>query len=431
MSRRNNRRIKSISPSKGEFLEKREVLTASLAGGILTIQGTAANDQIEMFGRGEGVVELSGVTGVSMGARFTGVNEVRVNGLAGDDNIKSDNVSARLVLNGGQGNDQFDVLRQAAGAFSVTVLGDVGNDSAQVKLESPMGASSSATVSINLGAGDDRAQLDIVSEASVNTLNATLIGGDGNDEMQVQTDFKPASTSAISNVRIEAGAGDDLMRHSMQSDARTSRSNLTTIDPLGMSSLNTRVELSQLVQTGSVSLNVSGSAQQDLVGAEINSQASQRLTLDQVVRTGDSSDVVILKANHITAAPVDMALTGDAGFGDDEFMFMLDTINSAVSVRTSTVLGGAGNDKVMVALAGNTTVSSLTMDGGTGDDLLAFQSKGTLRAGTNGVKVRGGDGSDKIESIVDSLISGSILLNGGLGFDEVFGTGTKINAEIT
>ncbi len=112
-------------------------------------------------------------------------------------------------------------------------------------------------------------------------------------------------------------------------------------------------------------------------------------------------------------------------------MFALNTINSAVNVNASSILGGAGNDKVMLELAGNVTANRLTMDGGLGDDLLTLIAKGTLRAGTNNPVIRGGDGNDKIESIVESLTSGSLLLDGGAGFDEVFGTGTKINAEIT
>ena len=431
MSRKLKAKTRFNRPLRAEFLERREVMTASLVGSVLTIQGSAADDQIEMFGRGAGIVEVSGVPGVANATRFSGVSEVRVNGQAGNDNIKSDNVSARLVLNGGIGNDQFDVLRQSTGNFAVDVIGDAGDDAAQVKLESPIGASSSANVTIDLGAGNDRAQLDIVSESGVNTLNAVIRGGEGNDEIQVQSDYKPGANSATSNVRIEAGAGDDLMRHSMQSDAGTSRSTLTTTDPSGMSNLNNRVQLSQLVQTGNVAWNVSGSAQMDIVEVEINSQASQRLTLNGTVRTGDSGDVVVMKANHLTAAPVDLTLTGDAGAGDDEFMFALNTINSAVNVNASSILGGAGNDKVMLELAGNVTANRLTMDGGVGDDLLTLIAKGTLRAGTNNPVIRGGDGNDKIESIVESLLSGSLLLDGGAGFDEVFGTGTKINAEIT
>ncbi|MDX1929825.1 MAG: hypothetical protein SFV81_25080 [Pirellulaceae bacterium] len=431
MLRRKNSQTRFNRPLRAEFLERREVMTASLVGSVLTIQGSAADDQIEMFGRGAGIVEISGVPGVANATRFAGVSEVRVNGLAGNDNIKSDNVAANLFLNGGIGNDQFDVLRQSTGVFAVQVIGDAGDDAAQVKLESPTGASSTANVTIDLGLGNDRAQLDIVSEAGVNSLNAVIRGGDGNDELQVQSDYKPTATSATTSVRFEAGAGDDLMRHSMQSDAGTSRSTLTTIDPSGMSNLNHRVQLSQLVQTGTAIWNVSGSSQMDIVEVEINSQASQRLTLNATVRSEDSGDVVMMKANHLTAAPVDLTLIGDAGAGDDEFMFALNTINSAVTVNTSSVLGGTGNDKVMLELAGNVTANRLVMDGGQGDDLLTLIAKGTLRAGANNPVIRGGDGNDKIESIVESLTSGSLLLDGGAGFDEVFGTGTKINAEIT
>lgn len=431
MFRRQNAQRRFSRPLRTEILERREVMTASLVGSVLTIQGSAADDQIEMFGRGAGIVEVSGVPGAANATRFAGVSEVRVNALAGNDNIKADNVSASLVLNGGAGNDQFDVLRQSTGTFAVQVIGDAGDDAAQVKLESPTGASSTANVTIDLGLGNDRAQLDIVSEAAVNSLNAVIRGGDGNDELQVQSDFKPSATSATSNVRLEAGAGDDLMRHSMQSDAGTSRSTLTTIDPSGMSNLNHRVQLSQVVQTGSVAWNVSGSPQMDIVEVEINSQASQRLTLNGTVRSGDSGDVVVMKANHLTAAPVDLTLIGDAGAGDDEFMFALNTTNSVVTMNTSSILGGAGNDKVFLELAGNVTANQLNLDGGLGDDLLTLIAKGTLRAGANNPVIRGGDGNDKIESIVESLTAGTLLLDGGAGFDEVFGTGTKINAEIT
>lgn len=97
-----------------DMLESRRLLSSSLNGTLLTIDGTAGNDDISVgLSAGQLVVTLNGNSDGSFDAAL--VDSIQVNALDGDDSVSLAGVSTNATLSGGNGND--------------TLVGGDGNDS--------------------------------------------------------------------------------------------------------------------------------------------------------------------------------------------------------------------------------------------------------------------------------------------------------------
>lgn len=116
------------------MLEGRQLLTASLAGGVLTVTGTAGNDQIAVsLNRSGETITVHERTGRAQGTHTpfvaADVTSIVVNGGTGHDRIalgggtRATPLSVPALLNGEDGND---FIRGAAG--DDTVNGGAGND---------------------------------------------------------------------------------------------------------------------------------------------------------------------------------------------------------------------------------------------------------------------------------------------------------------
>lgn len=115
-------------------------VTASLAGGTLTVNGTASIDTIS-FALGSNGLTVTGNGKTVSGSPFNGVARIVVNGNDGDDRIVLGAINLPATLNGGNGNDTLiggnanDLLQGNAGndnldggAGNDTLLGGIGND---------------------------------------------------------------------------------------------------------------------------------------------------------------------------------------------------------------------------------------------------------------------------------------------------------------
>ncbi len=204
-----------------EAFESRQLLSAVLNNGILTIHGTANNDVIELWNSGVNpshlIVSENGTE--SSFARF-GLKLVRIYGGKGDDTIRALTVAGpvgiRLSINAGAGNDQVD-----GGAGNDTIIGNTGNDTISGGAGNDFvdyryvyipgqwnGASVVDGVSVNLATGTatevggytDSLATDF--EGVIGTdYNDTLIGGNANDTL---LGMSRADT-------IDGGAGDDFL----------------------------------------------------------------------------------------------------------------------------------------------------------------------------------------------------------------------------
>lgn len=104
-----------------EGLECRLCLSASVAGGVLTVQGTDLADNIRITQRGTQITvrDRSGTTVVDA----TGITQVAVAGGAGGDIVRLTGLTVAAQVDGGTGNDQL-----LGGAEADTFIGGDGND---------------------------------------------------------------------------------------------------------------------------------------------------------------------------------------------------------------------------------------------------------------------------------------------------------------
>lgn len=97
-------------------------VTASLSGGVLTINGTASIDTITVSTSSRGVAVVGNDAPVS-GSPFQGARRIVINGFDGDDRLDASASSLQVVINGGNGHD-----RLFGGAAADTLSGGDGND---------------------------------------------------------------------------------------------------------------------------------------------------------------------------------------------------------------------------------------------------------------------------------------------------------------
>jgi hypothetical protein len=409
-----------------ESLETRQLMAADFSGGILSLSGSTANDQMELFSRGLGIVEVNGVPGVANGTRYSGVNELRIDSSTGDDTIKLDGIGRRITIQSSTGNDQVEVIhRDSSGATSVTVDGNTGDDSIVLKSETTR--SGNGTLSFNLmgSTGNDRIQVDYVSESATAVMRGTIDASTGNDEVSIQVDFKPGTTNAVSDVKVDLSTGDDKLSHMLQSDGTgLTRVALDTRDATGMSEINSLVDLDATLSRGDVVWNFAGSTGMDKVEADLLSQVRDRLSYRTTMNLGGDNDVAGVKVSALSNAAVDAFYSVDMGSGNDEFLTNLATF-AAVNLSGS-IRAGSGFDKLSMEFGGSTR-TNLVVDAGSDSDVVEMIFKGSLTA--NRLEIYGGDGDDKIALLAESL-SGTPLIDAGTGFDEVKGLGRIINAEI-
>ncbi len=141
-----------------ERLEKRNHLSATLTGNVLTIVGTTRSDDIAIAAGRETFVVHDNGTQTAFATRQ--VRTIRVFGLAGDDSIiVSPRLTIRCSIEAGTGNDRI-----GGGAGNDSIFGERGNDTL---------VGNSGNDYIDAGADDDV----IEAYTGVNVVH----GGAGND----------------------------------------------------------------------------------------------------------------------------------------------------------------------------------------------------------------------------------------------------------
>jgi Ca2+-binding RTX toxin-like protein len=169
---------------------------------VLTVQGTAGNDQIEVASNDDFADHIFGivvhVNGKTASFAELAVRAIRIEAGAGNDSISSFNCDLDATLVGGNGNDTL-----TPGAAGEVLIGGSGNDTAdfssaennlRITLDNkpndhppgalPMNVESDIENVIG-GSGNDL----IVGNPSFNHFiggpgNDTLYGGDGNDTLE-------------------------------------------------------------------------------------------------------------------------------------------------------------------------------------------------------------------------------------------------------
>jgi len=192
-----------------ESLERRQLLSANLVSGTLTVEGTAGNDVILVRREAANiVVRINDATGTFS---HEAVNNIKVFGLAGNDFVRLDELTRPATLDGGAGHD-----RLIGSAGNETFFGNDGNDAMDGRLGADVfnggggvdtvtyeGRPGRVVVTIDNVANDGApATLERPAENdNVKSDVENLIGGNGGDSL----------TGSSLNNRIDGRSGNDVI----------------------------------------------------------------------------------------------------------------------------------------------------------------------------------------------------------------------------
>ncbi|MEL7267679.1 MAG: hypothetical protein AAFP69_23110, partial [Planctomycetota bacterium] len=325
-----------------------------------------------------------------------------------DSGSENDTIFFEYTLTGENGSFVEYTLSIDAGGGNDVVTGNYGE----------VFDDGAARVDIDMGAGDDRAEVFNVEDGDV-----TLLGGAGADYLLVGN-----------NVTVDAGSGDDLVE---------TRSNETIEVTLGSGQDTLFTESSGVVVITDFEAGAGG----DLV--DISSLLNGLLNWDGASNPFGSGDMQIIQSGS------SVLLQTDRNGGGDEFVTRIEFQNTLLSDLTvenftpsfpldgseppmpgitlvgdenSNVLEGTGGPDDLSGLGGSDTLNGLAgddlLDGGAGNDSLnGGVGNDRLLGGSGNDTLRGDDGDDELDGGdgVDTLIGddGSDTMIGGQGADRI------------
>ena len=211
-----------------ESLESRRLLTANLnEHGVLTIHGTDADDNIEVWQPSRDVLRVE-ENGVSSDFVIHDVAEIYVNVFGGNDNVTLGRRAMNAKLIGGEGNDTL-----SAGEGNDTVCGDGGNDylfggggndylnggdGTGADSDDILGGTGWDTVdyaarvnAVRVGIGQNFNDGEDNEQDNVHEGVEIVVGGDGDDMLQNFTPFPSKLYGNNGNDLLIGGEADDLL----------------------------------------------------------------------------------------------------------------------------------------------------------------------------------------------------------------------------
>jgi Ca2+-binding RTX toxin-like protein len=414
--------VLNIENNTGPFV------TAKIVNRVLIIDGTSFDDSITI-NSGTGLLVIGG-------GSFNSANydSIIVHGLGGDDFIHDAIANTPATLDGGDGNDRFEVFTAAA-----SVIGGSGDDVDSF-------ATDGALPQFDGGPGIDT--LDDLSGFSYSTFDLTayptvenvsnltawtLIGNDLDNQLSV-------IAPGVGTVTVIGGKGNDTL-------GATSLFNATFDGGEGNDDIAaTGILGGAFIYGGPGNDTIIGSDQVDyLYGEEGNDSiygAGGDDNIDggtgaDVMKGGDGSDTADYssRTGNLTIGIGTLADDGEAGEKDNVYADIENITcgsgNDSVtgSAVGNTIIGGDGKDTI-AAQEGDDFV-----DGGGGDDLIkGLAGRDTLQGGEDNDSIIGGKGGDVLQggNGNDTIIGGDAaddttptpdndLIQCGEGDDKAFG----------
>jgi hypothetical protein len=284
--------------------------------------------------------------------------------------------------------------------------------------------SGSASVTLELGQGDDEAILE--ANYFLDALHLQIDGGAGSDVLVCEDDW----LSGLTDYKISLDDGDDTATFegnvydqglTMFLDAGDGRD---TVSFHG-NSLAAVPSMSELA--GALNAYIDLDNGDDKAMFALNAYTGSVL---MTVLGGDGKDLVTIQDDSIAAIQDDSIaavfdVLVDLGHGDDTAMFALNAYTGSLFM---TVLGGDGKDLVTILCNGLGPVSVL-VDLGDGRDTanvnLTLVNQDPAQDQPITVRVLGGKGDDDLTLTVKAdptaLAAGTLLIDGGSGFDHGVG----------
>lgn len=391
------RRARRSRHSALEPLEARVLpagVTWSLAGTTLTVNGTAANDNIKIRVTATKIELLDAGVIKPTGFLASKVTQVKVNALAGNDVVTIDATLGTIStqIDGGLGND---TLFGAAG--NDTLIGGVGLDI----LRGGAGIdtlSGGASTTVADGAPDQ-----LFGDAGGDTLYFdsfdTVNGGPDKDLARA------ASDSLAVNINLATSELETVYGSSRNDTLNAATATFAvTVFGLAGNDVITGGTVADFLHGGLGSDTVSGGSGNDNIYGGDTSAAADGAA--DTLRGDAGGDTFFFDSLDVLAGGADRdlarAVTNSLGF----------TLN-ATAASIETVYGSGGNDSITAL--GMTDAAVFYGNGGN-DTLIGGSGADTLYGGLGNDRLSGGIGNDIL-----SGEAGSDLLYGGVGNDKLYG----------
>jgi len=328
--------------------------------------------------------------------------------------------TASLIL--GNGNDTITSLEKGTISGTLSVNTNGGNDTITV-------GDTKVKFSIEGGAGNDTFNLADLTAANAST-SSSVYGGDGNDTFNLDNEVRVSVYGGAGNDTInanatnindyvEGGDGDDIYI--------VTATNLTNADTIkggaGTDTISTNGQAAALDLTGK---------DQNVTGIDkVIVNAGQTLTIDNAFMTQSDANTVEVSAGTGASALTLSAAIGSGytiRIGTTGNVTLADGVNARVTVKdgvNGSVTGGTGNDSITGG-TGNDTLA-----GGAGNDVIlggAGADQITLGAGTDSAE--GGDGNDTfIANTTD--VTNADTIKGNAGTDTLSFDGEDADINVT
>lgn len=369
-------------------------VTWSLAGSTLTVNGTAANDNIKIRVTATKIEVVDAGVIKATGFLASKVTQVKVNALGGNDVVTIDATLGTIStqIDGGLGND---TLQGAAG--NDTLIGGVGLDI----LRGGAGIdtlSGGASTTVADGAPDQ-----LFGDAGGDTLYFdsfdTVNGGADKDLARAVNDSLSVNIN-LATSELETVYG------SSQNDTLNAATATFAVTIFGLAGNDaiTGGTVADFLYGGLGSDTVSGGSGNDNVYGGDTSAAADGAA--DTLRGDAGGDTFFFDSLDVLAGGADRdlarAVTNSLGF----------TLN-ATAASIETVYGSGGNDSITAL--GMTDAAVFYGNGGN-DTLIGGSGADTLYGGLGNDRLSGGIGNDIL-----SGEAGSDLLYGGVGNDKLYG----------
>ncbi len=340
----------------------------------------------------------------------------------GDVTVQDRDLTAKVLLDGGHGNDVITAKANVAlpvfANVSVTtrVLGGSGNDTINAVADASGALDGNfAKNSVDGGSGNDCITARAQTEFNGFTAKAinVLCGGNGNDVLDASAKGVSNDTELVSNT-LHGGRGDDVLRAFNLTDSNSGA-------PVGINELwgdkgNDVLKATHFTDGENTITDVTnrldGGKGDDCLKAVSTAHGGFVLALNQL-KGGNGKDVLTacldVDAHGGRSIPdvnlYDVSNVLDGGSGNDHLKAVLSVkafpFVTDDSRAENCLNGGSGNDTLLATVASGSVGASF-LNGGSGNDQL------TVFGGSENV-LKGGDGKDTLTGGIgnDDLIGGS------------------------
>jgi hypothetical protein len=276
-----------------------------------------------------------------------------------------------------------------------------------------------SNLSLRTGLAQDFVEVRFLGDTAPDT---TINTGAGNSDVVLRY-FTPAAAQSASNVRIIGGAGNDKATIEVISEADTFAANWIVEQGNGNNEVFATVQSTAASTSLSASLTQLGGTGIDIANFNVISAASA-LNLAFNANQGRGNDSAIVTIDGLGPATTTLALDILQGDGADVTEALAVT-RGGTTAFSGRVLGENGIDTIKTLLEGDGS-TSLLLDGGASADVIESEYKGAV---TGAPRLNGGTGNDVLKIVADQPALLAPTLDGGLGFDIGIGFGTFISVE--